>query len=538
MPQTASSLASAKISVTGSVVPAAAEILTPEALAFLAELHTRFNARRLDLLEARAKRQKEFDAGALPDFLPETKSIREGDWKVAPVPADILDRRVEITGPVDAKMIINALNSGAKCFMADFEDASSPTWENVVEGQKNVRDALRRTLSYSAGGKDYALKPEAELAKLLIRPRGLHLPEKHLEYEGEALSGSFTDFGLFLFHNTDEFKTRAKGLYFYIPKLESHLEARLWNDVFTFAEDALSIPRGTIRCTVLIETITAAFEMDEILYELREHSVGLNAGRWDYIFSAIKKFRKHPEMVLPDRGFVNMTVPFMKSYAALLVKTCHKRGTFAMGGMAAFIPSRKDTAINEKAFAAVTADKKREAEAGFDGTWVAHPDLIPLAMDEFDKVLGDNPNQISKQRPDVNVSAADLLNLSATPGQVTLEGMRLNINVAIQYLTYWLHGTGAAAIHNLMEDAATAEISRAQLWQWRVNGVKTSSGETIDADLYKTIAAEELTKLKAEYDPKAVDFTKLDQAAAILDRLVLNDEFVDFLTLPAYELLT
>lgn len=517
---------------------AAGEILTPGALDFLAELHTRFNPRRLELLKMRAERQKRFDAGELPDFLPETKAVRDGDWKTSPPPADLQDRRVEITGPVDAKMIINALNSGAKCFMADFEDASSPTWENVIEGQLNVQKALRRTLTYSTGGKEYTLKPEGQLAKLLVRPRGLHLPEKHLECGGEALSGAFTDFGLFLFHNADEFKSRAKGLYFYIPKLESHLEARLWNDVFCFAEEALTLPKGTIRATVLIETITAAFEMDEILYELRDHSVGLNAGRWDYIFSAIKKFRKHKDMVLPDRGFVNMTVPFMKAYAALLVKTCHKRGTFAMGGMAAFIPSRKDPAINEKAFAAVTADKKRESESGFDGTWVAHPDLIPLAMTEFDKVLGDKPNQIEKQRPDVSTSAADLLNLSATPGQVTLEGARLNINVALQYITYWLHGTGAAAIHNLMEDAATAEISRAQLWQWRVNAVKTSSGEVFTADIYKTIAAEELAKLKAEYEPAAVDFKKLEQAAKILNDLVLNDTFEEFLTLPAYDLLS
>lgn len=505
-----------------------AAILTPAALEFLAALHTNFNSRRLALLQARAERQKQFDAGDLPDFLPETRSLREGDWVVSPPPADILDRRVEITGPVDAKMIINALNSGAKCFMADFEDASSPTWANMMEGQANVQAALRRTLTFSASGKDYALKPEAELAKLLVRPRGLHLPEKNLQYDQEPMSGSFTDFGLFVFHNADEFKVRGKGLYLYIPKLESHLEARLWNDIFTYAEDTLSLPRGTIRCTVLIETLPAAFEMDEILYELREHSIGLNAGRWDYIFSAIKKFRKHKDKVLPDRSFVNMTVPFMKSYAELLVKTCHKRGTFAMGGMAAFIPSRKDTAINEKAFAAVTADKKREAGAGFDGTWVAHPDLIPLAQAEFDAVLGNHPNQISKQRPDVHSTAADLLNFSATPGQVTMEGARLNINVALQYITYWLHGTGAAAIHNLMEDAATAEISRAQLWQWRVNGL-------LMAEDYKTMAAEELAKLKAEYDSSTVDFTKLDQAAKILNDLVLKDEFEEFLTLPAYQ---
>lgn len=528
MPQTAIPAARPAVNILSPRTVADAEILSAEALAFLADLHTRFNPRRLELSKARAARQKEFDAGALPDFLPETRAVREGEWKVSPPPADLRDRRVEITGPVDAKMIINALNSGAKCFMADFEDASSPTWANMIEGQINVRDALRRTLTCTAQGKAYTLEPdESKLARLLVRPRGLHLPEKHLECGGEVMSGAFTDFGLFVFHNAEEFLKRGKGLYFYIPKLESHLEARLWNDIFTYAEDTFSLPRGTIRCTVLIETITAAFEMDEILYELREHSVGLNAGRWDYIFSAIKKFRKHKDKILPDRGFITMTVPFMKAYAELLVKTCHKRGTFAMGGMAAFIPSRKDPAINEKAFAAVTADKKREAEAGFDGTWVAHPDLIPLAMEQFDAVLGKNPNQISRQRPDVEASAEALLNLAATPGQVTMEGARLNINVALQYITYWLHGTGAAAIHNLMEDAATAEISRAQLWQWRVNG-------RLKAEDYKAMAEEELTRLRTEYNPATVNFDKLEQAKAILDDLVLNDEFEEFLTLPAY----
>ncbi len=516
-----------EILITGREIPAMTEILTKDALRFLADLHLHFNARRLELLAARTERQKEFDNGILPDFLNETRAIRAGTWKIAPIPDDIKDRRVEITGPVDRKMVINALNSGAKCFMADFEDATSPTWENIIDGQINVRDGLRGTISLTTPEKHYALRSDAPLARLLVRPRGWHLPEKHMTIGGEALSGSLVDFGLFVFHNYAAIQ-KGSGLYFYLPKLESHLEARLWNDVFTYAEDNFGLERGSLRATVLIETITAAFEMDEILYELREHMLGLNAGRWDYIFSAIKKFRNRPDMVLPGRADVKMTVPFMSAYANLLVKTCHKRGAFAMGGMAAFIPSRKDQAVNEAAFAAVRADKEREAGLGFDGTWVAHPDLIPLAQEKFDAVLEKNPNQIERQRDDVNITAADLLNLKSTPGAITLAAVRLNIDVALQYINAWLSGLGAVAIHNLMEDAATAEISRAQLWQWIKNGSLCDDGTPITVDLYKKIRSEELEKLKRR------DTQHYDEAAQVLDLLVLNGNFIEFLTLPAY----
>lgn len=522
---------SSELLIKGAHTPAVAEILTKPAQEFLVALHGRFDSRRLDLLAARAARQAQFDAGALPDFLPETAHIRAGEWQCAPVPADLQDRRVEITGPVDRKMVINALNSGAKCFMADFEDATSPTWDNIIEGQINVRDALNGSIALQTeGGKSYALRGDAPLAKLLVRPRGWHLSEKHIECGGRRLSGSLVDFGLYVFHNHSlVLSGKAQGLYFYLPKLESHLEARLWNDVFIFAEGHFGLPAGALRATVLIETITAAFEMDEILYELRDHSIGLNAGRWDYIFSAIKKFRKNPDMVLPNRADVTMGVGFMKSYADLLVKTCHRRGTFAMGGMAAFIPSRKDDAVNEKAFAAVRADKKREASAGFDGTWVAHPDLIPVARAEFDAVLGDAPNQITRQRDDVQVRAADLLALSNTAGSITPEGVRLNINVALQYINWWLKGLGAVAIHNLMEDAATAEISRAQLWQWIRTGALCADATPVTRGLYEKIRDEEVTALGGAGDDRYGD------AAALLDQMVLSDHFEEFLTLPAYE---
>lgn len=523
----------AQIKILGEHIEACDEILTAGALEFLAQIHAKFDATRLDLLEKRQARQKDFDAGELPEFLAETRHIRDGDWQTAPVPADIQDRRIEITGPVDRKMVINALNSGAKCFMADFEDATSPTWSNIIEGQLNVRDALRRDISLDTPeGKSYRLRDDAPLAKILVRPRGLHLDEKHLTCNGARISGAFADFALFAYHNQDEHKERGNGLYFYIPKLESHLEARLWNDIFTFTEDQFDLPRGTIRVTVLIETLPAAFEMDEILYELRDHSIGLNAGRWDYIFSAIKRLKNHKEMVLPNRGDVTMGVAFMKSYAETLVKTCHKRGTFAMGGMAAFIPSRKDPAVNEKAIPAVTADKKRESEAGFDGTWVAHPDLIPVALEQFDAVLGDKPNQIDKQRNDIDYSASDLLSLAKTPGKITMDGVRLNINVALQYINWWLKGLGAVAIHNLMEDAATAEISRAQLWQWIKSSASCDDGTEITADLYKDIAAAELQALK-QNDQAAP--SRYDDAAEILDTMVLSEDFEEFLTLPAYE---
>lgn len=518
--------------ILGQQGPSVTAVLTPEAVRFLGLLHERFEARRQNLLAARRVRQKAFDAGALPDFLPETKAVREdASWKVTPPPADLQDRRVEITGPVERKMMINALNSGAKCFLADFEDSLSPTWENVIEGQVNCRDAVRGMLRLETPEKTYELKKDG-LAALLVRPRGWHLPEKHVTVDGAPLSAALFDFGLYAFHNLAERVKRGSGLYLYLPKMESHLEARLWNEAFELAEDHLGVPCGSIRATVLIETLPAAFEMEEILYELRDHSLGLNAGRWDYIFSAIKKFAKRGDFILPDRAAVSMTVPFMKAYTDLLVKTCHKRGAFAMGGMSAFVPSRKDQAINEKAFAAVRADKQREATNGFDGTWVAHPDLVPVAMEQFGAVLKDAPNQIARQRPEVSAAAADLLAMGKTPGAVTPAGIRNNINVALQYIAYWLAGTGAAAIHNLMEDAATAEISRAQLWQWRVHGVEIEGGGVFDAALYETIRDEELAGLSGS------GLAKLKEAAALLDLLVLSEDFGEFLTLPAYEQLT
>ena len=443
-------------------------ILSGEALEFVADLQRAFGGRREELLAARAARQQRLLDGELPDFLEETREIRESEWQVAEAPPDLQDRRVEITGPTDRKMVINALNSGARVFMADFEDANSPTWSNLVEGQQNLIDANERTISLDTGEKSYRLADE--VATLLVRPRGWHLPERHLFVDGEPVSGSLFDFGLYMFHSAERALARGSGPYFYLPKLESHLEARLWNDVFLRAQDALGIPRGTIRATVLIETILAAFEMEEILYELREHSAGLNAGRWDYIFSVIKKFRHRDDYVLPDRSAVTMTVPFMRAYTELLVKTCHRRGAFAMGGMAAFIPNRRDPEVTEAALAKVREDKTREAGDGFDGTWVAHPDLVPTATEEFDAVLGERPNQIDRQRPEVSVAAEQLLAVPETPGEISEAGIRQNVSVGIRYLTAWLNGTGAAAIDNLMEDVATAEISRSQIWQWVHHG--------------------------------------------------------------------
>ena len=507
------------------------EILTPDALSFVATLHRKFNGRRLELLDARTERQKKFDAGELPDFLPETKEIREGEWRVAPTPPDLQNRRVEITGPVDRKMMINALNSGAQGFMADLEDSLSPTWGNVIQGQINLRDAVRRTirLEDAARGKTYELGEQT--ATLLVRPRGWHLVEKHVTVDSEPISASLFDAGLYSFHNAQELLSRGSGPYFYLPKLENHLEARLWNDVFNEAQDALHIPRGSVRVTVLIETITAAFEMDEILYELRDHMAGLNAGRWDYIFSMIKKFRNRSGMLLPDRAQVTMTVPFMRAYAELLAHTCHRRGAHAVGGMAAFIPSRRDEEVNERAFRSVSEDKKREATQGYDGTWVAHPDLVAVAENAFGEVLGDAPNQKDKV-PDVQVDAADLLNTNVEDGAITEAGFRLNVDVALQYLNAWLSGNGAAAIYNLMEDAATAEISRAQLWQWIQNGAELKGGRTASQELYKEVRAGELGRLKSELGEG-----RFDEAAEILDELVLNDEFTAFLTLRAYEYL-
>ena len=469
--------------IAAAVAPRQDEVLTPEAIEFVAELERRFGARRLELLQARDERQERLDQGELPDFLPETRDVRESDWMIEPVPAGLQDRRVEITGPTDRKMVINALNSGAKMFMADFEDANSPTWANMVEGQANLVDAIERTIELETQEKTYRLNDET--ATLLVRPRGWHLPERHLQVDGEPVSASLFDFGLYVFHNGKRLLDRGAGPWFYLPKLESHLEARLWNEVFAHAEDTLGLERGSIRTTVLIETILAAFEMDEILWELREHSAGLNAGRWDYMFSAIKKFRDRPEFVLPDRNSVTMTAPFMRAYTELLVQICHRRGAHAMGGMAAFIPSRKDAELNERALAKVRDDKQREAGDGFDGTWVAHPDLVPVALEEFDAVLGERPNQLERQRDEVEVGPAELLDVAATPGEITEEGLRNDVSVGIQYLSAWLRGSGAVAIDNLMEDAATAEIARSQVWQWVRHGhfTREQVREVIDGEL-------------------------------------------------------
>ena len=505
------------IEVLADAGDAGTRVLTPEALAFVAHLQRKFNSTRQELLTARAERQERIAAGELPDFLEATRSVREDpDWRVAAAPPDLVDRRVEITGPVDRKMVINALNSGARMFMADFEDSNSPTWRNCVEGQANLIDAVDRTISLDTGAKQYSLQDQT--ATLLVRPRGWHLQERHLLVDGEPVSASLFDFGLYLFHCGQRQLDAGSGPYFYLPKLESHLEARLWNDVFLFAQEHVSIPRGTIRATVLIETILAAFEMEEILYELREHSAGLNAGRWDYMFSIIKKFSDRPEFVLPDRPLVTMSVPFMRAYTELLVKTCHRRGAHAIGGMAAFIPSRRDPEVNEVALTNVREDKLREAGDGFDGTWVAHPDLVPVALAVFDEVLGERPNQVDRQRDDVSVTAGDLLDVAATPGEVTEEGVRLNISVGIQYIASWLNGVGAAAINNLMEDAATAEISRSQIWQWVHHG-------RVSRERVLELVGEELEKLGPGYDA----------AAELFAEVALTDEFAEFLTLPAYE---
>lgn len=514
-------------------VEACDRVLTPEAVEFVAMLHRRFNPRRVELLERRAERQALIDSGALPDFWHATEEVRAAGWTVAPCPADLQDRRVEITGPVDAKMVINALNSGASCFMADFEDALSPTWRNVIEGQDNLQKAVRRTLAFtSPEGKSYELGET--LAVLIVRPRGWHLPERHMTVDGEPVSASLFDFGLYFFHNAKELIARGSGPYFYLPKMESHLEAALWNEVFTAAQETLGIPVGTIRATVLIETILAAFEMDEILHALREHAAGLNAGRWDYIFSLIKKFRTRDDAVLPDRVQVTMAVPFMKAYAELLVKTCHRRGAHAMGGMAAFIPSRRDAEVNRVALAKVTEDKERETKQGFDGTWVAHPDLVAVAKGVFDRHLGDRPNQKDVLRDDVHVEARELVTCGIPGGEVTEGGIRLNISVALQYIEAWLRGNGAVGINNLMEDAATAEISRAQLWQWIRHRTPIADGGVMTPDEYTRLRDEEMATLAAA---RAGDTADLERAVALLDDLVLGDDFAEFLTLPAYQLL-
>ncbi|MBA2383722.1 MAG: malate synthase A [Actinobacteria bacterium] len=494
-------------------------VLDDAAVEFLTDLERRFGPRRRELLAARYERAQRLREGDLPDFLPETREVREGDWRVAPVPDELQDRRVEITGPVDRKMVINALNSGAKMFMADFEDSNSPTWQNCIDGQVNLTDALDRTISLDTGEKQYGLN--REIATLLVRPRGWHLEERHFEVDGKPISASLFDFGLYFLRNH-----ARGGRFFYLPKLESHLEARLWNDVFAWVQDELGVPRGTIKATVLIETILAAFEMDEILYELREHSAGLNAGRWDYIFSVIKKLGHRPEFVLPDRASVTMAVPFMRAYTDLLVKTCHGRGAHAIGGMAAFIPSRRDPEVNAVALAKVREDKEREAAQGFDGTWVAHPDLVPVAMEVFDRVLSDRPNQLDRQRPDVTASTADLLDVAATPGEITDEGLRNNVSVGIQYLAAWLRGSGAVAIFNLMEDAATSEISRSQVWQWLRHGRVSPSAVRQAID-------EEVAKLGEGYEEARALFEQVALPAGQAGEA--GDEFVEFLTLPAYE---
>nr|PZN42076.1 MAG: malate synthase A [Actinomycetota bacterium] len=523
------------VEITGPLLTRFDEILTPEALAFVATLQREFNGRRLELLEARQARQRELSAGANLDFLPETKHIREDDsWRVADPAPGLVDRRVEITGPTDRKMTINALNSGAKVWLADFEDALSPLWENVIGGQLNLKDALDRTIDFETGGKSYRLRPDEELATIVVRPRGWHLEEKHILVDGKRMSGSLLDFGLYMFHCAKRQLDKGKGPYFYLPKLESHLEARLWNDVFVRAQELLGIPRGTIRATVLIETYPAAFEMEEILYELREHSAGLNAGRWDYLFSVIKKFRtRGREFLLPERNVVTMTAPFMRAYTELLVRTCHKRGAHAIGGMAAFIPSRRNPEVNAVALEKVRQDKTRESNDGFDGSWVAHPDLVPICTEVFDGVLGDKPNQLDRLREDVTVTAADLLNVSATPGNITEAGLRNNVDVGIRYLAAWLGGNGAAAIHNLMEDAATAEICRSQVWQWVHNGITLDdTGATVTKDLVERVIEEELANMRSE---PGFDEELYGKATALFKEVALDDDFVEFLTLPAYE---
>ncbi len=486
------------------------DVLTAEAVEFLTDLDREFRDRRAEVLARRAERLGRLADGELPDFVPDTEAVRAADWRVSPFPDEIADRRVEITGPVERKMVINALNSGAKVFMADFEDANSPTWENCIQGQRNLTEALDRTIELVTGEKRYELNDE--IAVLFVRPRGWHLEERHFEVDGLPASASLFDFGLYFLRNHSR-----NGRYLYLPKLESHTEARLWNDVFRFAQDRLGVPQGTIKATVLIETILAAFEMDEILHELREHSAGLNAGRWDYIFSVIKKLGRRPEFVLPDRADVTMAVPFMRAYCELLVRTCHRRGAHAMGGMAAFIPSRRDPEVNAIALEKVREDKDREASQGFDGTWVAHPDLVSVAMESFDRVLGDRPNQIDRV-PGGETRAADLLDVESTPGAVTEEGLRNNVSVGIQYLAAWLEGSGAVAINNLMEDAATAEISRSQIWQWLHHG-------RVSPDDVRRVTDEELAKLGPGYD----------DARAIFERIATQPEYVEFLTLPAYD---
>ncbi|ELS57706.1 malate synthase A [Streptomyces viridochromogenes] len=525
--------------VDAEPLPRQEEVLTEAALAFVAELHRRFTPRRDELLARRAERRAEIARTSTLDFLPETAAIRADDsWRVAPCPPALQDRRVEITGPTDRKMTINALNSGARVWLADFEDASAPTWENVVLGQLNLIDAYTRGIDFTdpKSGKSYALRPNDELATVVMRPRGWHLNERHLQVDGQQVPGAFVDFGLYFFHNAQRLLDLGKGPYFYLPKTESHLEARLWNDVFVFAQDYVGIPQGTIRATVLIETITAAYEMEEILYELRDHASGLNAGRWDYLFSIVKNFRDGgAEFVLPDRNAVTMTAPFMRAYTELLVRTCHKRGAHAIGGMAAFIPSRRDAEVNKVAFEKVRADKDREANDGFDGSWVAHPDLVPIAMESFDKVLGDKPNQKDRLREDVDVKAEDLIAIDSLDAKPTYAGLVNAVQVGIRYIEAWLRGLGAVAIFNLMEDAATAEISRSQIWQWINAGVEFENGEKATPELARKVADEELANIRAEIGEEAFAAGHWQQAHDLLLEVSLDEDYADFLTLPAYE---
>src|SRR5437867_3483335 len=513
-----------------------AEVLTAEALEFIGDLHRRFNSTRLELLRQRDARQARVDRGESLGFHRETRRTRDDSWNIAPLPADLVDRRVEITGPTDRKMIINALNSGASTFMADFEDANVPAWQNIVEGQLNLRQAVRRTIEYRGPeGKEYRLN--SDVATLLVRPRGWHLLERHIRIDGEPASGSLVDFGLFFFHNAKELLARGTGPYLYLPKMESHLEARLWNAVFDFSEDALGVRRGTTKATVLIETFPAAFEMEEILFELRDHAAGLNAGRWDYLFSIIKTLRGRTDFVLPDRAQLTMTVPFMRAYTELLVKTCHRRGAHAIGGMAAFVPSRKDPAINEVAFTKVREDKTREANDGFDGTWVAHPDLVPVAGQVFDRALQGKPNQLGRVRDDVDVTARDLLDVRVPGGNITEAGLRSNVRVAIQYLEAWLRGTGAVTISNLMEDTATAEIARSQVWQWVHHGARLDDQITVNEGLVRQVGDEEVDRLRMQAEPSAQTSGRFREARALFDDIALKEPLVDFLTIQAYPLI-
>ena len=520
----------AGVQISANISPEFAQILTPEALALVAMLHRAFEQRRIELMALRAARQKEFDAGKLPDFLPQTKAIRDSHWIIATQPADMLDRRVEITGPTDRKMVINALNCGASTFMADFEDANCPTWFNMMDGQINIRDAVRRTIKLEQNGKQYKLNEKT--AVLIPRPRGWHLDEKHVAVDGKPVSGGIFDFALLFFHNAKELLKRGSGPYYYLPKMESHLEARLWNDIFTMAQKEVGVPHGTIRATVLIETVVAAFEMEEILWELKDHSAGLNIGRWDYIFSCIKKFRSNKDFCLADRSQVTMTSPFMRAYALTLVKTCHKRGAPAMGGMAAQIPIKNDPVANEAALEKVRQDKLREVTDGCDGTWVAHPALVPIAKEVFDKHMP-KPNQYDKQRPDVNYGAKDLLDFKPE-APITEAGLRNNISVGIQYLGAWLAGNGCVPVFNLMEDAATAEISRSQIWQWiRSEKGRLDDGRKVTAELFRTLLAEELPKVKTYLGEAAWNQGKYEAGAKLFDKITTGD-YVEFLTLPAY----